>query len=73
MDEEFYRRQRELMGRVVAESDVVITTAAVPGKKDLLQATFGGLEQVKTGIGQAQDPHRIVKWVDCRKLLLLNI
>ncbi|MEN6607545.1 MAG: Re/Si-specific NAD(P)(+) transhydrogenase subunit alpha [Bryobacteraceae bacterium] len=32
-DEEFYRRQRELMGRVVAESDVVITTAAVPGKK----------------------------------------
>ena len=33
MGEEFYRRQRELMGRVVAESDVVITTAAVPGKK----------------------------------------
>jgi NAD(P) transhydrogenase subunit alpha len=33
MDEEFYRRQRELMARVVAESDVVITTAAVPGKK----------------------------------------
>jgi NAD(P) transhydrogenase subunit alpha len=33
MDEEFYRRQRELMLKVVAESDVVITTAAVPGKK----------------------------------------
>jgi NAD(P) transhydrogenase subunit alpha len=33
MDEEFYRKQRELMGKVVAESDVVITTAAVPGKK----------------------------------------
>jgi NAD(P) transhydrogenase subunit alpha len=33
MDEEFYRRQRELMSRVVAENDVVITTAAVPGKK----------------------------------------
>lgn len=33
MDESFYRRQRELMTRVVAESDVVITTAAVPGKK----------------------------------------
>ena len=32
-DEEFYRRQRELMARVVAESDVVITTAVVPGKK----------------------------------------
>lgn len=33
MGEEFYRRQRELMARVVAESDVVITTAAVPGKE----------------------------------------
>ncbi len=33
MDEEFYRRQRELMQKVVAENDVVITTAAVPGKK----------------------------------------
>ena len=33
MDEEFYRRQREMMTKVVAESDVVITTAAVPGKR----------------------------------------
>src|SRR5258708_27771658 len=33
MDEDFYRKQRELMTRVVAENDVVITTAAVPGKK----------------------------------------
>src|SRR5277367_2645276 len=32
-DEDFYRRQRELLGKVVAESDVVITTAVVPGKK----------------------------------------
>jgi len=32
-DEVFYRRQRELMARAVADSDVVITTAAVPGKK----------------------------------------
>jgi NAD(P) transhydrogenase subunit alpha len=32
-DETFYRRQRELLGRVVAESDAVITTAVVPGKK----------------------------------------
>ena len=32
-DESFYRRQRELLGKVVAESDVVITTAVVPGKK----------------------------------------
>ncbi len=33
LGEEFYKKQRELMGRVIAESDVVITTAAVPGKK----------------------------------------
>ncbi len=33
MDEEFYRKQRELMTQVISESDVVITTAAVPGKK----------------------------------------
>ncbi len=32
-DEAFYRRQRELMARVVAESDVVVTTAVVPGRK----------------------------------------
>jgi NAD(P) transhydrogenase subunit alpha len=32
MNEEFYRKQRELMGQVVANSDVVITTASVPGK-----------------------------------------
>jgi H+-translocating NAD(P) transhydrogenase subunit alpha len=32
-DEDFYRRQRELLGRVVAESDVVITAAVIPGQK----------------------------------------
>lgn len=32
MDEEFYRRQRERMTEVVAESDVVITTALIPGR-----------------------------------------
>ncbi len=33
MDEEFYRKQRELMTKVLAECDVVISTAAIPGKK----------------------------------------
>jgi NAD(P) transhydrogenase subunit alpha len=32
-DEAFYDRQRELLGNVVAEQDVVITTAVVPGKQ----------------------------------------
>jgi NAD(P) transhydrogenase subunit alpha len=31
--EEFYRRQQELLARHVQNSDVVITTAAVPGKR----------------------------------------
>jgi NAD(P) transhydrogenase subunit alpha len=39
MDEEFYRRQREMMKQVVAESDVVITTAAIPGKKSPVLVT----------------------------------
>jgi NAD(P) transhydrogenase subunit alpha len=33
MGDDFYRRQRELMAGVLAEQHVVITTAAVPGKK----------------------------------------
>lgn len=33
MDEAYYRRQREAMTGVLREQDVVITTAAVPGKK----------------------------------------
>ena len=32
-DESFYRRQREMMMKTVANTDVVITTAAIPGKK----------------------------------------
>jgi NAD(P) transhydrogenase subunit alpha len=32
-DEAFYSRQREMMLKVVAASDVVITTALIPGKK----------------------------------------
>jgi NAD(P) transhydrogenase subunit alpha len=32
LGEEFYQKQRELMARVVAGSDICITTAAIPGK-----------------------------------------
>lgn len=45
MGEEFYRKQRQLMAEVVAESDVVITTAAIPGKKSPVLVTA---EMVKT-------------------------
>ena len=46
LSEEFYRKQREMMARVVAEQDVVISTAAVPGKKApvlLTSAMVGGM------------------------------
>jgi len=38
-DESFYQRQRELLGRVVKESDVVITAAVIPGKKSPVLVT----------------------------------
>jgi NAD(P) transhydrogenase subunit alpha len=38
-DESFYARQRELLTRVVAESDVVITAAVIPGKKSPVLVT----------------------------------
>ena len=38
-DETFYQRQRELLGKAVADSDVVITAAVIPGKKPPLLVT----------------------------------
>jgi proton-translocating NAD(P)+ transhydrogenase subunit alpha len=38
-DESFYRRQREMMAKVVAASDVVVTTAAVPGMQSPVLVT----------------------------------
>ncbi len=49
MGEDFYRRQRELMSRAVADSDVVITTAAIPGKKAPLLITAAAVEGMRPG------------------------
>jgi NAD(P) transhydrogenase subunit alpha len=49
MDEEFYRKQRELMAKVASESDVVITTAAVPGKKAPILLTADMVRQMHPG------------------------
>lgn len=49
MGEEFYRKQRELMASVVAESDVVITTAAIPGKPSPLLITADAVRGMPTG------------------------
>jgi NAD(P) transhydrogenase subunit alpha len=38
-DEHFYQQQRELLGQVVKESDVVITAAVIPGKTSPILVT----------------------------------
>jgi len=49
MDEAFYRRQRELLTDVIKEQDVVITTAAVPGKKAPILITTEMAEAMAPG------------------------
>jgi NAD(P) transhydrogenase subunit alpha len=48
-DESFYARQRELLGNVIAESDVVITTAVVPGKKAPVLVTKEMVQRMAPG------------------------
>ena len=48
-DEDFYRRQRELLARAVAESDVVITTANVPGRRPPVLVTEGMVAAMNPG------------------------
>lgn len=48
-DEAFYQRQRELLANVVAESDVVITTASIPGKQSPLLVTAEAVARMQPG------------------------
>ena len=48
-DEAFYRRQREMMLKVVAASDVVITTALIPGKRAPILLTTEMVEAMAPG------------------------
>ena len=48
-DESFYRRQREMMIKVVAGSDVVITTALIPGKRAPILVTTEMVEAMQPG------------------------
>src|SRR3954471_12051049 len=48
-DESFYRRQREMMLKVVAGSDVVITTALIPGRKAPILVTREMVEGMAPG------------------------
>jgi len=49
LGEDFYTKQREMMLSVVAESDVVITTAAIPGKKAPTLVTREMVEGMRRG------------------------
>jgi NAD(P) transhydrogenase subunit alpha len=48
-DESFYRRQREMMLKVVAGCDVVITTALIPGKRAPILITTEMVEAMQPG------------------------
>ena len=48
-DESFYNRQRELLGNVVAEQDVVITAAVIPGKKSPILVTAEMVKRMAPG------------------------
>jgi len=48
-DESFYQRQREMMLKVVAGSDVVITTALIPGKRAPILITTEMVEAMPPG------------------------
>jgi NAD(P) transhydrogenase subunit alpha len=48
-DESFFQRQRELLGKVVAESDVVVTAAVVPGKKPPVLITRDMVQRMAPG------------------------
>jgi NAD(P) transhydrogenase subunit alpha len=48
-DESFYQKQRELLGKTVAESDVVISAAVIPGKKSPVLVTKEMVEKMALG------------------------
>jgi len=47
MGEDFYQKQQELMAKVIADSDVVITTAAIPGKTAPILITEDMVERMR--------------------------
>jgi NAD(P) transhydrogenase subunit alpha len=49
MSDEFYRQQRDALKKVIADCDVVITTAAIPGKKAPVLVTREMVEAMAPG------------------------
>jgi NAD(P) transhydrogenase subunit alpha len=48
-DDAFYNRQRELLGQVVSQSDVVISAAVIPGKKSPVLVTREAVSRMAPG------------------------
>jgi NAD(P) transhydrogenase subunit alpha len=49
MGEEFYAKQRELLGKVVADSDIVVCTALIPGQKAPVLVTRDMVARMRPG------------------------
>lgn len=49
LGEEFLQKQREMMTHVISESDIVVTTAAIPGKKAPILVTADMVKAMKRG------------------------
>jgi len=49
MDDDFYKKQQDMLGDAIASSDVVITTASIPGKKAPVLITSEMVDRMKTG------------------------
>jgi len=49
MTDEFYKKQQELLGKVIAECDLVITTALIPGKPAPILITKAMVEGMQPG------------------------
>ncbi|HTN74165.1 MAG TPA: NAD(P) transhydrogenase subunit alpha, partial [Pirellulaceae bacterium] len=49
LGDDFTRRQQAALGKIVAESDVVISTAAIPGQKSPVLITPEAVEQMRYG------------------------
>ena len=49
LGEDFYEKQRALMADIAAENDIVITTAAIPGKQSPLLMTEDAVKRMRPG------------------------
>ena len=49
MGEEFYVQQREQLGRIIAECDIVVSTAAIPGRAAPILVTHDAVSKMRAG------------------------